>query len=134
MTRFGTWLKDQREADRAADVDLHGLACDASRMTEYAEKYLAEGRRALIRVQPHIPLPTAAEETARVAWEEGRDAVVDCIAECLSALSHVLVAMGCTDDELSGRYGKSDTTDQTDDETAADGTTDDVSESDVEEK
>ena len=134
MTRFGTWLKDQREADKAAGVDLYDLACDASRMTEYTEKYFAAGRHALLQVESVIPLPTATEEKARAMWEGDRDLVIGYIAECLGALSHVLVALGCTDREISDWYGKPDMTDQTDDEIITGDTADDASEPVVEEK
>lgn len=106
MPLFGTWLNDERRRISVNDVDLRFLVSSAYRLSRYTRVYLASTQIALDDALVCIPLLDAEDEGAREAWEENREAFVDHLTEAVFRLTHILVAVGCSGEELADRYQK----------------------------
>ncbi len=106
MTHFGTWLDDERKRISANDVDLRGLVSSPYHLSRYTRVYLAGAQIALDDALTCIPALDAEERDGREGWELIRDAFVDHLTEAVFRLTHILVAVGCSEKELSTRYEK----------------------------
>lgn len=99
-------MTEQRKMDTEHGIDHYDLACHPRKMTAYISRHLYGAFESLSKATSSVPLPEHSEESQRSAWEESRDEMVTTFAEALESLSHVLVAMGCTDKELQLRYAE----------------------------
>jgi hypothetical protein len=106
MTHFGTWLKDERARISANDVDLRDLVSSPLHLTRYTRAYLSATQISLDDALECIPFMDAGEQDGREGWELGRDAFVGHLTEALFRFTHLLVAVGCSEKELTGRYQK----------------------------
>jgi hypothetical protein len=104
MVQFGTWLKDEREHFSANGVDQYELACSPHLMTQHVRTHLLKAGAALASAVSRTPSPTLDVEEAREVWEDEREAFLGTVIDAIHHLSSVLVAVGCSDKELTRRY------------------------------
>jgi len=126
MVQFGTWLKDERDRISANGVDQRELACNPHLMTQYVRTHLLKAGAALASAVASTPSLAMDADEARETWEDGREAFVDMVIDAIQHLSSVLVAVGCSDKELTLRYEKSTSEAVLDSESS--GTADEVQE------
>lgn len=99
------WLSTQRTRESVRGVDYYELACDPVKLTDYARDYADSGCRALEHAALLIPTSGLPDDEQRVMWEKIRDNFADHLVETLEAISSLLNAIGCSDEELRRRYG-----------------------------
>lgn len=104
MTYFGTWLGEERARISANDVDLRGLVSSPSHLTRYTRVYLEATKISLEDARKCIPALDASERDGREGWELAREAFIGELAEALFRFAHMLVAVGCSEKELTDRY------------------------------
>ena len=104
MVQFDTWLKDERKRVSANGVDLYELACSPHLMTQHVRTHLLKAGASLAAAVARTPSLALDDEEAREIWEDEREAFVTSVANSIHHLSSVLIAVGCSDKELTRRY------------------------------
>jgi hypothetical protein len=106
--QFNEWLETQKlyQAETfGADFQL--MDVDVNKLTEYVTMNLNAAFLEVAEAQQEVPWkPWAKTEKRAEVWATGRDKVVGEIVDVLMFLSNVLVAVGCSDEELAARYGE----------------------------
>lgn len=121
--QFGTWLETTRVNAQNSGVDLRELATYAAKLTPYVQGQLFYARVGLEKLHIQLPPTPLSEKEQRERWEEHRERFIGDVRVVLDDIASVLIAVGCTDEELAaaGAVARSVTpVSDTEDETESD--------------